>query len=180
MYQPRDIELEQPYQQQDARHQLPDIVRAVSREPERLRKLIAKMRPITERYFAAGAPEIEFFKAGEQAGLRCLILFRSREDEDGGTFSEGDAQMLSGILTQAFEESVMPFVGFHLKAEPYTCVDGVFTRHVPSPPPPKAKGFIGRITGLFNRDKVEEAPPGPPTEMRSKVYIFPHNLGQHI
>lgn len=179
MYQPRDIELEQPYQQQETRHQLPDIVRAVSREPERLRKLIAEMGPITERYSAAGMPDIEFFRV--DGHLRCLILFRSREDEDGGTFSAGDAQMLSGILTQAFEESVMPFVGFHLKAEPYTCADGVFTRHVPNPPPPpKAKGFIGRITGLFNRDKVEEAPPGPSTEMRSKVYIFPHNLGQHI
>lgn len=180
MYQPRDIE--PPYnKQEDIRHQLPDIVRPVSRTPERLRGLIAEMASITERYSAAGAPDIEFFRAGDQAGLLCLILFRSRQDKDGGTFLAEDAQKLSGVLTQAFEERAMPFVGFHSEAQLYTRIDGVITEHVPNPPPPpKKKGLIGRIAGLFNRDEVEEEPSGPPTEMRSKVYIFPHNLGQHI
>lgn len=177
MYQPREIE--QQYEQ-EVRHQLPDIMRPIFREPEIFRKMIAAITPVTEKYSAAGAPEIEFFRTNPLASPKCLILFRGREDKDGGTFSADDAEMLSGILNREFTASAMPFVGFHSTARPYTFADGAFSAQPETALPPKKEaGFIGRLAGLFNREKVEEIPAGPPVEMRSKVYVFPHDLSRH-
>lgn len=172
MYQPREIE-------QETYHQLPDIVRPVFRDPEIFRKMITAITPVTEKYSAAGAPEIEFFRTNPLANPQCLILFRGREDKDGGTFSADDAAILSGILNREFTASAMPFVGFHLTARPYIFADGAFTAHDPMPPPPKKTGIFESITGFFNRDRQEDVASGPPVEMRSKVYVFPHDLSRH-
>lgn len=171
MYHPREIE-------QEILQQLPDIVRPASREAERFQKMIAQIRPVTERYAAAGAIEIEVFRTNTRDDPQCLIFFRSREDREGGTFSQSNAERLSVTLSSAFEESAMKFVGFHLNPRPYALINGVYIAQ-PDIEPPVERGLIGRLAALFNRRKIEEATAAPPTEMRSKVYIFPHDLGYH-